>query len=331
MYIILSQRKDIEIAYSDELYKVYHFPARYKNQISTGDIFVYYQGDRFDRTHRVYFGTGTVGRIYTNDGDSYYAELHDCYAFEKEIPIYLKNDEGYVEQFDYETIRKSPNPPWQSSIRPLSEKAYQYIVSNAGNMTSIGKNISIEQLKNNLKDAIKGYYLRDEINKLREVVDIANQILEASDRKESSCNEKTKTVDCIQALIDYCRSMKMSYSYKPVLILGLLNSDSFSMSLDEAATFFRNFYEERRKNGQKVEKQNCVYQHENVSDEIIANNIQANPIKALLKSGYFEYIPNNKEFLIRKDIAKRMTQDDVKTLESICYQKLYRYFSSLGQ
>ena len=62
MYIILSQRKDIESSYSDNLYKTYHFPAKYKNQISTGDVFVYYQGDRFDRAHRVYFGTGTVGR-----------------------------------------------------------------------------------------------------------------------------------------------------------------------------------------------------------------------------------------------------------------------------
>ena len=68
MYIILSQRKDIEMSYSDALYSVYHYPAKYKNQIHEGDVFVYYQGDRTNKEHRVYFGTGTIGNIHTNDG-----------------------------------------------------------------------------------------------------------------------------------------------------------------------------------------------------------------------------------------------------------------------
>ena len=75
-------------------------------------MFVYCQGDRFDRAHRVYFETGTVGRIYTTDNESYYAELHSCSSFEKEVPIYLE-DHRYLEQLGYDTVRKSPNPPWQ--------------------------------------------------------------------------------------------------------------------------------------------------------------------------------------------------------------------------
>ena len=71
MYIILSQRKDIEMSYSDALYSVYHYPAKYKNQIHEGDVFVYYQGDRTNKEHRVYFGTGTISNIHTNDGIDY--------------------------------------------------------------------------------------------------------------------------------------------------------------------------------------------------------------------------------------------------------------------
>ena len=331
MYIILSQRKDIELSYSDDLYKTYHFPSRYKNQISSGDIFVYYQGDRFDRTHRVYFGTGVVGNIYTTDGESYYAELHNCNAFEKEIPIYLKNGEGYIEQLGYENVRKSPNPPWQSSIRPLSEKAYKHIISNAGKMCPISVDSSIEKLKNSLKNAIKGYYLGGDLNSLRMAVDIANQILgETNNNTKYVCKQKDK-IDSVQALIDYCRSMKMSYSYKPVLMLSILKSEELSITLNEAVDFFRNFYEDRRQNGQKIEKKNCIYQSPNTSDEMIADNILSNPVKALLKSGYFEYSPENQSFRITENIAEQISKDEIETLKSICQQKLYTYFSSLGK
>jgi len=332
VYIILSQRKDLELSYSDDLYKIYHFPARYKNQISTGDIFVYYQGDRYDRAHRVYFGTGVVGRIYTTDGESYYAELHSCSSFEKEVPIYLENNGRYIEQLGYNTVRKSPNPPWQSSIRPLSEMAYKHIVSHAGDMFKINNSLKEDDLKADLKNAIKGYYLGGDRASLKTIVDIANQILDGTNCNGIPCSaEEQRSKGSPQALIDYCRSMKMSYSYKPVLILSLIRSEKLSITLSEAVDYFRKFYEERRRNGQKIEKKNCIYQRPNTSDEMIADNILANPIKALLKSGYFEYVPNSQEFRIVKSIAEQITKNEISVLESFCRQKLQAYFSSLGK
>lgn len=331
MYIILSQRKDLELSYSDDLYKTYHFPARYKNQISTGDTFVYYQGDRFDRTHRIYFGTGKIGTIYTTDEESYYAELYDCYTFENEIPIYLNNDEGYVETLGYDSIRKIPNPPWQSSIRPLSEQAYKHIISKAGKLIAIAENKNIDKLKNNLKAAIKGYYLGGYLENLRTAVTIANQILGENNITTFASGANLKSTPSVTSLIDYCRSMRMSYSYKPVLILSLLKSEKLSVTLSDAVDFFRCFYEERRRNGQKIEKQNCIYQSSSTSDAMIAKNILSNPLKALLKSGYFEYIADENIIRIIDSISQQITRDDIKMLESICHQKLYTYFSSLGK
>ena len=51
MNIILSQKRDIKSKYMDELFYLYHFPSKYKNQIHTGDTFIYYQGDRHLRKH----------------------------------------------------------------------------------------------------------------------------------------------------------------------------------------------------------------------------------------------------------------------------------------
>ena len=122
MLIILSQKIDTKSDYDgDEIFRIYHYPSRYRNQIHTGDIFIYYQGNRFDKSQRYYFGKGDIGRISTTDGENYYAELINVIRFKNRVPIYLP-DEGYIEQLGYETVRKSINPPWQSSVRPLSKE-----------------------------------------------------------------------------------------------------------------------------------------------------------------------------------------------------------------
>lgn len=75
MLVILSQKVDTVSPYSDELFNSYHYPAKYRNQLHEGDIFIYYQGNRHDKSHRYYFGIGTVGEILTTDGENYYAKL----------------------------------------------------------------------------------------------------------------------------------------------------------------------------------------------------------------------------------------------------------------
>lgn len=177
MYIILSQRKDTELIYYDDLYRTYHFPARYKNQISPGDIFIYYQGDRYKREHRVYFGTGVVSKVYSQDNCNFYAELCKCKSFQHEVPIYLENNK-YIEQLGYDTVRKSPIPPWQSSIRPLSEEAYKYIVSKAGLQTDVYTLKNVDELKADLKSAIKGFFVGNDKNCLDTIISISQEIKE---------------------------------------------------------------------------------------------------------------------------------------------------------
>lgn len=40
MLIIFSQKIDTESPYSDEPFNSYHYPARYRNQIHEGDVFL---------------------------------------------------------------------------------------------------------------------------------------------------------------------------------------------------------------------------------------------------------------------------------------------------
>lgn len=134
-----------------------------------GDTFVYYQGNRYDKSQRYYFGTGKIGKIRQEDEENYYAELFNVVRFEKKVPIYLP-DGGYVEQLGYETVRKSINPPWQSSIRSLSKAAYEYMLSKSG-----GKKI-IESCNADLKKAIQSYYIEKDKNAVLQILRIANQL-----------------------------------------------------------------------------------------------------------------------------------------------------------
>lgn len=191
MLVILSQKVDSESSYADELFSSYHYPARYKNQLREGDTFIYYQGNRYDKSQRYYFGTGTVGKILTTDGENYYAELVSCRQFGKKIPIYLP-DGGYIEQLDYESVRKSINPPWQSSIRPLSQKAYDYILSVAGIQTTleVESSVSIDVLKDKLKLAVKEFYVEGDYTAIYRIERIAATIGRAV-----SSEEKEKPAD----------------------------------------------------------------------------------------------------------------------------------------
>ena len=170
MIIILSQKIDTKSVYTgDEVFRIYHYPGRYRNQIHTGDVFVYYQGNRYDKSQRYYFGSGRIGNIKAEDKDNYYAELLNVVRFEKKVPIYLP-DGGYVEQLGYETVRKSINPPWQSSVRPLSEQAYSYILQHSGSQEMI------DDCNVKLKKAIQSYYISNDKAAVLRILEIAKQL-----------------------------------------------------------------------------------------------------------------------------------------------------------
>ncbi len=169
MKIILSQKIDTLSEYSgDDIFKVYHYPKRYQNQIHTGDIFVYYQGNRYNKAQRYYFGTGSVGEITHDESGNFYAQLVSTVKFKNRVPIYLPNGE-YVEQLGNTSNRKSP--PWQSSIRPLSEEAYKYILQAAGCEGTI------EEYNEQLKKMIRKYYVSKDTEALPQIIELAEKLI----------------------------------------------------------------------------------------------------------------------------------------------------------
>ncbi|CAM3505007.1 MULTISPECIES: HNH endonuclease [Saccharibacillus] len=131
MLLILSQKLEKESDYKDIPFKVYHFPSRYKNQINSGDTFLYYQGDRHKKKNRYYFGCGKIGEVTSAEEGHYNAELLDTWRFINTVPIYDTNNEFY-ESIGYSQVRNKPNPAWQNSIRKISAAAFKTILSKSG-------------------------------------------------------------------------------------------------------------------------------------------------------------------------------------------------------
>ena len=177
MIIILSQKIDTDSTYADEVFSSYHYPSRYRNQIHEGDTFIYYQGNRYSKEQRYYFGVGTVGRITNIDEKNYRADLLDCHKFKEKVPIYLPEG-GYIEQLGYSSVRNSVNPPWQSSIRPLSQQAYDYILEKSGIVIDLLNGNSLEEKKELLKKSIRAFYLDKKDEAIIYICKLSNEIAE---------------------------------------------------------------------------------------------------------------------------------------------------------
>ena len=338
MLVILSQKVDSESSYADELFNSYHYPARYRNLLHKGDIFIYYQGNRYDKSQRYYFGVGTIGEILTTDGENYYAELLDCRKFEKKVPIYLPNG-GYVEQLGYDSVRKSVNPPWQSSIRPLSQEAFGYILNAAGiqYVPAAASDTSVDELKEQLKQSVRDFFVKKDMSAIHRIESISAAIgrvisVEGNrtlDSVGTLCQPTESAKNRLSGLLEYCQTMKMSYSYKPLLILALLHAGNKNgvLTVNKAVQYFRAFYNDRRSKGLQAEKKKCIYQRVDITDQQIEGNIISNPVKALVESGFFFYNEKDRLFSILPEIWSVLDRKNKAALTRICNQKLKDYFN----
>ena len=331
MLIVLSQKIDVKSAYSDELFNSYHYPARYRNQIHKGDTFIYYQGNRYAKEQRYYFGVGTIGEILSTDGENYYAKLVNCQRFEHNVSIYLP-DGGYIEQLGYQSIRNSINPPWQSSIRPLSQDAFDYILNAAGIQRNPQGVQSVEDLNDKLKASIREYLVGAYPSAIHRIESIAAAISRTTNITEvDDSTHYTPSVspsERFSLLLDYCKSMKMSYSYKPVLILALMQVGKHGhISIKKAAEYAYDFYSERKAKGLPAEKRKCIYLRGDVTLQQIEANLIANPVKALCESGFFFYNEDDRQFSMSPEIWKHLDRGCKSTITRICHHKLSEYYN----
>ena len=134
-----------------------------------------------------------------------------------------------------------------------------------------------------------------------------------------------------EMFMDMVRKMDMSYSYKPILLLGFFaHADSKGHAkLTDLANYFRTFFENRRAQGKPVERKNSIYFSGNATEQEIINNILSNPFK---RFEYMKIMSHTKTLgIIQMDASvwKKLTSSEKEEITAICNNKLEEYFSKL--
>lgn len=141
-------------------------------------------------------------------------------------------------------------------------------------------------------------------------------------------NASVPTAEKIAALKSYLQYMKMSYSYKPILVMALMQSGKPGVvSIEKATRFFRKYYADRREQGLTPEKRRCIYLREDVTDKQIAANLVSNPVKALCESGFFFFNEKEQIFSLSPEIWPFLDKGNKAAITKICKQRLKEYYS----
>ena len=132
--------------------------------------------------------------------------------------------------------------------------------------------------------------------------------------------------------LKFIRKMDMTYSYKPVLLLAILDlMDEFGRAkIEDVVRFFIDFYDKRRAAGDKVEKSSSIFSRETVTEADAKRNILANPFKRFADMRFLSYSRDFEHIEINRELLRQITPEDVAEIREICHEKLEAYFGKIA-
>lgn len=155
---------------------------------------------------------------------------------------------------------------------------------------------------------------------------IYSSLKEQVEEKRKSKTNKSEQLEECSAFMHYFHTMKMTRSYKPVLILAAIQAGG-SVTVEQALRFFIRFYQNRKLAGLTPEKGNCTYVDEPENLNAIYRNLICKPIDALCHSGFFEYDAEKRIFSFSNDIYDGLTLDEIEEISNVCNIRLKNYFN----
>ena len=123
--------------------------------------------------------------------------------------------------------------------------------------------------------------------------------------------------------------MDMTYSYKPVLLKAMLqHADAKGrVNLSDIVSYFRHFYEDRRRKGLVVEKPNSIYTRGGYTDKDVERNILANPFRRFEDMQVMHHARTLGVVQFDDVVWRKLTVDDKALIVRTCDEKLAQYYS----
>lgn len=139
----------------------------------------------------------------------------------------------------------------------------------------------------------------------------------------------TSYADSHSLLYEYCSSLRMSYSYKPVLIMKLLEVEAWKKpcSFTQLCALFGDYYKDRINQGLVAEKDNSIFSKQPIDFEKAETIILNNPIAVLEKDGVILFSVENNTILFSSQYSPAPSEKD--EIKLLCEDKLQKYYDAL--
>ena len=131
--------------------------------------------------------------------------------------------------------------------------------------------------------------------------------------------------------VEMVKQMDMSYSYKPVLIKAILQyaDDKGRIKLEDIVSYFKNYYESRRKLCLIVEKKNSIFAKGGYTDKEVERNILSNPFKRFEDMQMLKHTKTLGVIQVDDTVLKKLSEKEKTEIEAICNQKLEAYYNRI--
>jgi hypothetical protein len=128
--------------------------------------------------------------------------------------------------------------------------------------------------------------------------------------------------------------MDMSASYKPVMLLALLNCvDSHGRArLGDVVAAFRRFYQDRKAAGFKVERASArMAKEDQLHDADVQRIMLDMPFEKFERRRYLRYDRDLAFVRFEPSLWRQLKSDDLEVLRGICHESIEKYYERLGE
>ncbi|NLY00965.1 MAG: DEAD/DEAH box helicase family protein [Rhodopirellula sp.] len=133
--------------------------------------------------------------------------------------------------------------------------------------------------------------------------------------------------------LKYIAARDMSASYKPVLLLAILDAadDRGRAKLADAVANFRQFYNARREQGLPVESlRNRMARVESMEPSDVQGIMLGMPFEKFERRKYLKYDRDLAYVRFHPDLWRQLRPDDLQELRQVCNESIARYYERIG-
>lgn len=140
--------------------------------------------------------------------------------------------------------------------------------------------------------------------------------------------EIINTANIKDKFMDFVDKMDMSYSYKPVLLLAMLENadEKGKVKIEDIVDYYIDFYEDRKKKGLQAEKKKSFVNEDEIDRKKCKRNIFENPFKRFEDMRFMEKCQDVEFVRFNMNVWRKLSKEEKVTIENRCEEKLKGYF-----